>query len=112
MTVLGSNPRARVDERHPEAFAICDLCGFLRNHSDLRFQYEWRGNQLTNTHYLVCYDTCYDVPFELNRPKYLPPDPVPVKNARPPQWAAQSEGSGPNADGDVVQQLIDLGDVP
>ncbi len=111
MTVLGSNPRARVDERHPESFAICDRCGFLWNHVSLRFQYEWRGNQLTNTYHLVCPD-CYDVPFELNRPKYLPPDPVPLRNARPPQWAAQSEGTGPNDNADPIQQLIDDGQVP
>lgn len=111
MTILGSNPRARVDERHPEAFGICDRCGFCWNHSSLRFQYEYRGNSLQNTYHLVCPD-CYDVPFELNRPKYLPPDPVPVANARPPQWAAQSESSGPNASGDVIQQLINLDEVP
>ncbi len=110
MTVLGSNPRARVDPRHPEAFAICDRCGFLYNHNALTWQYEWRGNQLTNTRFLVC-KPCYDVPFELNRPKYLPPDPVPVLNARPPQWAAQEEGNGPNEDS-VIQQLIDDGQVP
>lgn len=111
MTILGSNPRARVNERHPEAFAICDRCGFLWNHEELRFQYEWRGNMLSNTYVLVCKD-CYDVPFELNRPKYLPPDPVPIKNARPPQWSAQSEGTGPNDNNDVIQQLIDEGQVP
>ncbi len=94
MTVLGSNPRARVDPNHPEAFAICERCGFLYNHNALRWQYEWRGNQLTNTRHLVC-SPCYDVPFELNRP----------------QWAAQEEGTGPNS-GDVIQQLIDDGQVP
>jgi hypothetical protein len=111
MTVLGSNQRARVNTRSPEAFAICDRCGFLYNHVDLRWQYEWRGNNLTNTRFLVC-APCYDVPFELNRPKYLPPDPVPVLNARPPQWATEEEGTGPNPDIDVIQQLIDLDQVP
>ncbi len=110
MTILGSNPRARVNPSSPEAFAICDRCGFLYNHSDLRWQYEYRGNNLTNTNFLVC-DQCYDVPFQLNRPKYLPPDPEPVKWARPPQWSSQESGGGPNPN-DAIQQLIDEGQVP
>lgn len=109
MTILGSNPRARVDERHPESFGVCDLCGFLWNLNALKWQYEWRGNQLTNTRRLRCRD-CLDVPFELNRPKYLPPDPEPVKNARPAQWA-QEEGPVPPLD-DPIQQVIDSGQAP
>lgn len=103
MTILGSNPRARVSLRHPEAFAICDRCGFVWNHSDLRWQYAYRGNALQNTYYLVC-APCYDVPFELNRPLLLPPDPEPVQWARPPNWAAQSAGNNP-AEGPIQQPI-------
>lgn len=85
MSILGSNPRARVDTKHPEAFAVCDRCAFMYNHKDLQWQYEWRGNQLANIHWLVC-KSCLDKPFENNRPIRLPPDPTPVLNARPPQW--------------------------
>ncbi len=102
MTILGSNPRARVDIRHPEAFASCDRCGFLYNLKDLRFQMAWRGNDLISTNWLVC-TPCYDVPFQLNRPVYLPPDPAPVPNARPPQWASEE---GPEPANIPVQQLI------
>ena len=114
MTTLGSNPKARVDTRHPEAFAICDLCGTLRNHVDLRFQFEWRGNSLVNTYHLVCHDTCYDEPFQLDRPRILPPDPEPVLNARPPQWTLQeSQNPGPHSgDPDPIQQAIATDDVP
>ncbi len=104
MTILGSNPRARVNPQHPESFGICDRCGFLYNLVDLHWQYEWRGNQLTNTRFRVC-EPCYDVPFELNRPKYLPPDPQPVPNARPPQWAAQEAETGPNPDVPLQQWI-------
>jgi hypothetical protein len=118
MTVLGSNPKARVNALHPEEFGICDLCGTLRNLVDLPFQFEWRGNQLQNTYMRRCYDTCLDVPFELNRPRILPPDPQPVMWARPPQWALQeSENEGPNPyiDGPQagsVQQMFPPDDVP
>jgi hypothetical protein len=114
MTTLGGNPRVRVNPSRPEAQAICDLCGVIRNHGDLRFQFEWRGNALVNTYHLVCQDTCYDEPFQLDRPRLLPPDPEPVLNARPPQWALQeNENEGPSrGDPDPIQQWIDSGDVP
>lgn len=97
MTILGSNPRARVNTSHPEAFGICDRCGFVRNLDDLVWQQEWRGNQLMRTGFRVCPDTCLDVPFQLDRPIFLPPDPPPVPNPRPNFWAQQTSGSGPSA---------------
>jgi hypothetical protein len=100
--ILGGFPHARVDPNHPEAFAVCDRCGFVYNIGNLKKQQEWRGNQLMWTGFLVC-DPCLDVPFELNRPVVLPPDPPPVPNARPPNWVAQSEG-GPAIE--TAQQLI------
>lgn len=88
MTILGSNPRAPVNPAHPESQAICDRCGFLWKHSDLQWQYQWRGFQLANTWLLVCPE-CLDVPNENIRTIIIPPDPLPVDYARPPQWAAQ-----------------------
>lgn len=96
MTILGSNPRARVNTQHPEAFAICDRCGFLYNISALRRQMAYRGNQLLWNGYLVC-DPCYDIPFQLNRPMFLPPDPAPQIPSRPPFWQQEMAGSGPGA---------------
>lgn len=74
--------RAKVNARHPQAFAVCDRCGIWYNHADLNPQYEWRGSSLQNTGYLVC-RTCLDVPQEQFRPISLPPDPPPVANPRP-----------------------------
>ena len=111
MAYMGGNPRARVNPSHPEEWAICDLCGILRNHVDLAWQYEWRGNDLTNTWFLVCKDTCLDKPFQLDRPRILPPDPEPVKYARPPWWAQQEIGPH-DGDPDPIQQYIDEGTVP
>lgn len=86
--------RANVDARNPRAFAICDRCGFLYNHVNLKFQYDWRGNNIVNTQAMVC-DTCYDEPYEGRRPLKLPPDPVPIMQPRPVRYAADAENDPP-----------------
>lgn len=73
--------RAKVSAKSPEAFAICDNCGFLYNHSDLVFQREWAGNVLINTQQLVC-SRCNDVPNQQLRSIVIPADPMPVLNPR------------------------------
>lgn len=47
----------------------------------MQFQYEWRGQSLQSTGFLVC-QRCLDIPFIQNRPLILPPDPVPIENPR------------------------------
>lgn len=66
----------------PNAWAVCDRCGFVFNHVDLVWAHDWRGNQLANLQILVCRVTCLDKPFEHNRPIVLPPDPMPIDNPR------------------------------
>lgn len=73
--------RARVSTRNPQAFAICDRCGFLYNHIDLSWQFDYAGASLINKRILVC-ETCNDVPQSQLRNIILPADPVPVQNAR------------------------------
>lgn len=105
MPILGGFPRAPVDVNSPDAWGICDRCGFTWLLKELKFQYAYRGNNLVSTGYLVC-EPCYDRPFELNRPLILPPDPEPVPNARPPQWAAQMAGNSP-AEGPIQQPILE-----
>lgn len=73
--------RAKVSVRSPRAFAICDRCGFLYNHCDLQFQFQWRGPTTQNTQKLVC-RTCHDKLQEQLRTIVLPADPVPIINPR------------------------------
>ena len=92
--------RAKVSTRNPEAFAICDACQFLYNHSELRWQMEWGGNKLINKKLLVC-RRCNDIPNTQLRAIVLPADPIPVLNPRVNNWRA-AEGnfrttSGQNA---------------
>lgn len=85
--------RASVNPGNPEAFAVCDRCGFWYNRSALQWQYQWSGTHIYSLGILVC-DICYDTPFEQLRTIILPPDPPPVINARPPNYTFE-EGSGP-----------------
>lgn len=82
---MRAHGRARVSSRSPDAFAICDNCGFLYNHSDLRWQLEWMGNKLANTQQLVC-RRCNDVPQSQLRAIALPADPLPIRNPRTNNW--------------------------
>jgi hypothetical protein len=64
---------------------VCDFCGFLYNLQNLRWQFEWIGPRLQNQRMLVC-RTCNDKPQEQLRTIVLPPDPIPVFNARPENY--------------------------
>jgi len=79
--------RAQISQSHPRALAVCDRCGFLFNQDDLQWQWDWKqGPRLFNLRILVC-RTCLDVPQESGRTIVLPPDPVPIANARPENYA-------------------------
>lgn len=81
--------RAKVSTRNPEAFAICDACGFLYNHSELRWQFQWAGNKLINQRQLVC-RRCNDLPQNQLRAIVLPADPMPIQNPRVQNYQAAS----------------------
>lgn len=77
--------RASVNPSSPRAWATCDRCGFNNNLEKLSWQYQWSGPQLRNTRILVC-PTCLDKPAQFLKTIILPPDPVPVANARPENY--------------------------
>lgn len=80
--------RATISPTQPRARGVCDRCGMMYNHMDLRWQYDWRGFKMQNLRFLVC-DTCYDS-YQQNgqRTIILPADPVPIMNARPEYYVA------------------------
>ena len=59
--------------------------GFLYNHSHLRWQMDYSGAGLYNKRILVC-EHCYDTPQQQLKVIVIPPDPLPVLNARPPDY--------------------------
>jgi hypothetical protein len=79
--------RAKVSTRNPQAFGICDRCGFLYNHTNLMWQFDWAGASLINKRILVC-KPCNDVPQNQLRAIVLPADPVPIMNPRVEAYAS------------------------
>lgn len=82
--------RAEISPTDPRARGVCDKCGFIYNHHKLKWRTDWRGTKLQNLRMLVC-DSCYDQ-YQQNgqRTIILPPDPVPIMNARPEQYVPDS----------------------
>lgn len=78
-----TNGRASINSQRPEAFGVCDKCGFMFNHKELSWDYDWRGPRLQNLRTLVC-RACQDVPQANGQKTFiLPPDPPSIANARP-----------------------------
>lgn len=89
-----------VDQRYPRALGTCDFCGRIYNHDTLRWNFQWVGPKLQNQRFLVCND-CWDIPQEQLRTIVLPPDPVPIQNARPENYVSDDNpmsgiGASPN----------------
>lgn len=82
--------RARTDPSAPSAWGTDDRSGFVGNARDLRPQMEWAGTRLVNTRILVFEDE-YDQPQRQLGTLVLPPDPLPVMNARPEQYAIDEQ---------------------
>ena len=101
--------KATVNQDHPQSFAVCDRCGCWRNITDLDWQYDYRGNALSNLRILVCKERerCNDAPFEFYRPIIIPPDPYPTKDPRPEFF---SYSDNPNNPAVTVQDLIQTAD--
>lgn len=86
--------RASVDPRSPRALGVCQRCGFLFNHDQLHWQYQFGGMRLINLRILVC-DTCNDQPNPQRRTIILPPDPVPIEFPTPEVYTATDNPLSP-----------------
>jgi len=82
--------KARVNPTNPEGFGECSYCGDIVNLVDMRWNFEWAGMHLWNTRSLRC-QRCVDTPNEQLRTIILPPDPPPLLNARPPNYAYEEQ---------------------
>ena len=82
----------RVNQNSPDGAGQCDRCGRWFNLRNLTFQYEWAGTHLYNTGALVCTEGgCLDRPQEQLRTIVIPPDPMPLLNARVPSFAYEEQ---------------------
>jgi hypothetical protein len=87
MGYASQSGRARTSSKNPQAFGVCDRCGFWYNHVDLAWQFDWGGASLINKRILVC-QPCNDIPQNQLRAIVLPADPVPVMNPRTEPYAS------------------------
>ena len=81
MAYASQQGRAKVSASSPRAAGVCDRCGFVYQHCDLNWQFDWRGATMQNIRILVC-DTCMDEPQQQLRAIVVPADPVPVTQPR------------------------------
>ena len=86
MAYASRSGRARTSSRNPQAFGICDRCGFTYNHVNLQWQFDYAGAGLINKRILVC-NPCYDTPQAQLRAIIVPSDPIPIMNPRVENWA-------------------------
>jgi len=86
MAYASRSGRARVSAKNPQAFGVCDRCGFWNNLVNLNWQHEWRGTTIQNIWIRVC-RRCLDVPQEQLRAIQLPADPVTVWQPRVENFA-------------------------
>lgn len=84
---------ATVDPANPRARAVCDRCGFIYNHYQLTWQYQWVGPRMANLRILVC-PSCNDRPQEQLRTIILPPDPVPIMDPRAESYVQDNNPNG------------------
>lgn len=78
--------RAFVDPSNPQAFAVCDRCGFWHNRVDLQPQFIVSGPSVVNTNMAVCERCMDDLQWNLQT-IVVPPDPLPIRDPRPENFA-------------------------
>jgi hypothetical protein len=105
--------RFHVNSEAPRARGVCERCGKHWQHSVLTWQHEWIGPRLQNLRQLVCPE-CYDTPQQNRRTIVLPPDPVPIMNARPENYVADDNplsGIGVSANFNLPQYGSRIGNL-
>ena len=90
---------AEVDADSPRAWGTCDRCGMINNLHKMQFQYAYQGTTVPqNTNFIVC-DRCLDPLNPQDTPYILPPDPPPIYNARPENYALDESSDLGTEDG-------------
>lgn len=79
------------DNKSPRGLAICDGCGFMVQHTQLREKKDYRGGSVPVGLSLQVCASCDDVPQPYYRRLLLKPDPVPLQNPRPDSQDAQTD---------------------
>lgn len=97
--------RARTNPQSPRAWGTSDRDGFISNHEDLQWQWDWAGKTLINKRILVD-------PTELDEPQrqlgilIIPPDPPSIRDARPEQYAIDEQPVSTRYTADGIPRAI------
>lgn len=87
---MGYRPKGKyvtINVDNPEALGICDGSGFVFRRSDMVKQMEWRGNALVWTGFIKGRKFIDEPNPQLKPPNIYRPDPIPVRDPRPPQYS-------------------------
>ena len=82
--------RAQVDRQHPQGWATSDRNGHVGNLAKMKWQFDYRGSQIINTRVLVHEDEL-DIPQRQLGTLVIPPDPLPLINARPENYSIDEQ---------------------
>lgn len=82
--------RAEVDPQKPRAWGTSDRNGHIGNLHKFQWQFEWRGTHLINTRAYIHEDEL-DIPQRQLGTLIIPPDPIPLINARPENYAIDEQ---------------------
>lgn len=92
MTLPPHDLKCPTDPMNPQPVGIDDRTGFKVYLDRLQWQFDYRGNQLSNLRIRV---KDPDKPFEHYRPIIVGPDPIPPRDPRPYSYASQMGGGQP-----------------
>lgn len=93
---------AEVDPDNPRAWATADCCGFIWPLHMLQWQYAYQGSTMPqNTRMLKC-PKHLDPLNPADMPYILPPDPLPVFNARPENYTLDETSWLSTQDDDII----------
>ena len=93
---------SETDPDNPRAWASADCCGFIWPLHKLTFQYAYQGSTMPqNTGFLIC-PKHLDPLNPQDTPYILPPDPPPIYNARPENYALDESSDLGTEDGDTI----------
>lgn len=98
------------DAKSPRGLAICDGCGFMVQHTELRQKKDYRGGSVPVGLSLRVCASCDDVPQPYFGRLLLRADPIPLQNPRPDSQDAQTNAqeAAANAVSLYLNQLYGL----
>lgn len=96
------HPRRATTNPHDGAWTACDRCGFIASMNRMQFQYDFVGGATPQNLGILCCPTCLDDLNYQNMLLILPPDPAPVFNARPENYAVDETNWLTTQDEDII----------